>query len=560
MRIYLEEKKQKKKSTGKLFKVSLIISFFALFFTLWVLEGNLFLSALKYTFLPKGKVKYQTYTISFDDTVSDIYIENIEKSLGALQFNEKPRFSFKKGNRSDIKISMVSTEKSKKISGKDLIPVGHIYSLLDNTKKDELEKYNIFVLSELNNQFLKEEYSLSSTVLSSTDELLLKLKEGDNNIAFLDFKDLDFRFKILKLDDDYYLDNNSASLSANFYLDVKENVSDYIITVISKNIDLGDSSWDRDKLVKINMAGVVAMSRGLALLTDRSGDYGYAARNIGEFLADADLTHVSNEASFVPGCNVYSGMVFCSRPEYMEVLQLSGVDIVELTGNHNNDFGAQYSAASIQMYEEAGMRYFGGGLNDEDASEILYENVNNSTIAFLGYNYYDSIYPSVAIASEIRSGANYYSEEKLERDIKKAKEKADIIIVTFQFQECWSYPESDVIYPVCYRPLESPDQKKVFRMAIDLGADIVVGSQAHQPQTYELYEDGIIFYGTGNLFFDQYMWIGTRQGMVLSHYIYDGVHIQSKITPIYTDRDLKPSIATQEQAELLMKLLKDARD
>lgn len=560
MRIYLEEKKQKKKSTGKLFKVSLIISFFALFFTLWVLEGNLFLSALKYTFLPKGKVKYQTYTISFDDTVSDIYIENIEKSLGALQFNEKPRFSFKKGNRSDIKISMVSNEKSKKISGKDLIPVGHLYSLLDNTKREELEKYNIFVLSELNNQFLKEEYSLSSTVLSSTDELLLKLKEDDNNIAFLDFKDLDFRFKILKLDDDYYLDSNSASLSANFYLDVKENVSDYIITVISKNIDLGDSSWDRDKLVKINMAGVVAMSRGLALLTDRSGDYGYAARNIGEFLADADLTHISNEASFVPGCNVYSGMVFCSRPEYMEVLQLSGVDIVELTGNHNNDFGAQYSAASIQMYEEAGMRYFGGGLNDEDASEILYENVNNSTIAFLGYNYYDSIYPSVAIASEIRSGANYYSEEKLERDIKKAKEKADIIIVTFQFQECWSYPESDVIYPVCYRPLESPDQKKVFRMAIDLGADIVVGSQAHQPQTYELYEDGIIFYGTGNLFFDQYMWIGTRQGMVLSHYIYDGVHIQSKITPIYTDRDLKPSIATQEQAELLMKLLKDARD
>ena len=218
MRIYLEEKKQKKKSTGKLFKVSLIISFFALFFTLWVLEGNLFLSALKYTFLPKGKVKYQTYTISFDDTVSDIYIENIEKISIALQFNEKPRFSFKKGNRSDIKISMVSNEKSKKISGKDLIPVGHLYSLLDNTKREELEKYNIFVLSELNNQFLKEEYSLSSTVLSSTDELLLKLKEGDNNIAFLDFKDLDFRFKILKLDDDYYLDRNSASLSANSIL------------------------------------------------------------------------------------------------------------------------------------------------------------------------------------------------------------------------------------------------------------------------------------------------------------------------------------------------------
>ena len=102
---------------------------------------------------------------------------------------------------------------------------------------------------------------------------------------------------------------------------------------------------------------------------------------------------------------------------------------------------------------------------------------------------------------------------------------------------CWSYPPSDVIYPVCYRPLDNPDQRKVFRMAIDFGADIVIGSQAHQPQTYELYGDGIIFYGTGNLFFDQHMWIGTRQGMILSHYMYSGKHIQSKITPIYTDRD-----------------------
>jgi poly-gamma-glutamate synthesis protein (capsule biosynthesis protein) len=99
----------------------------------------------------------------------------------------------------------------------------------------------------------------------------------------------------------------------------------------------------------------------------------------------------------------------------------------------------------------------------------------------------------------------------------------------------------------------------VFRKAVDFGADIVIGSQAHQPQTYELYGDGVIFYGLGNLFFDQINWIGTRQGLVLSHYIYEGEFIQSRLTPIYMDNDLMPRLATQEQGDLLLELLRDAR-
>jgi hypothetical protein len=558
--IYIKEKKEKKTNIGKLFKVSLIISFLVLFFTLWTLEGNHFTSALKYLFSKKNMVNYQTYTISFDESVGDLYRESMEDSLGDIEFEGKRRFEFKSKN-ADIEISKIRTEQSKEISGKELIPVGHIYSLVNDLTYDDLSSYNIFILNSTYKQFLENDYDLDIELLDSKEDLITKLQEDDNNIAFLDFQELDFRFKILALDEHYYLDERSGSLAINFYADVKDSVSEYMLTVISKNIDLGGSDWDEERLSKINMGGVVAVTRGLALLTDRSGDYGYAAREIGEFLADADLTHVSNEVSFVPGCSTYSGMRFCSRPEYMEVLKLSGVDIVELTGNHNNDFGAERSAETVGMYKDVGMRYFGGGLNDEDASQILYEEVNNSTVGFLGYNYYDSIHNnSLALAGESRAGANSYSEEKMENDINKAGENADVVIVTFQFQECWSYPPTDVIYPVCYKPLSNPDQKAVFRKAIDFGADIVIGSQAHQPQTYEIYGNGVIFYGTGNLFFDQSMWIGTRQAMVLSHYIYEGKHIQTKITPIYTDTDLRPRVATQEQGDLLMRLLREARD
>jgi poly-gamma-glutamate synthesis protein (capsule biosynthesis protein) len=199
-------------------------------------------------------------------------------------------------------------------------------------------------------------------------------------------------------------------------------------------------------------------------------------------------------------------------------------------------------------------------LNTADASKILYKEVKGSTIAFLGYNYYDTMLNSGAIATDSRAGGNSYSVEKLKSNIAEAKENADVIIVTFQFQECYSYPPSDVIYPICYKPLSSPDQKGVFRQAIDFGADIVVGTQAHQPQTYEIYKDGAIFYGLGNIYFDQNRWIGTRQGLVLSIYILGDSVIQTRLTPTIYDTDLIPRVAEKEVADLLLDLLKSARN
>jgi poly-gamma-glutamate capsule biosynthesis protein CapA/YwtB (metallophosphatase superfamily) len=145
----------------------------------------------------------------------------------------------------------------------------------------------------------------------------------------------------------------------------------------------------------------------------------------------------------------------------------------------------------------------------------------------------------------------------MKSDIESIREDVDVIIVDLQFQECYSYPPGDVIYPICYKPISN--QASTFRKAIDFGADIVIGTQAHQPQTYELYGDGVIFYGLGNLFFDQSMWIGTRQGMILTHYFIDGQLIQTKITPTIYDSSLQVEPASKEEAKLLLELLSTAR-
>ena len=554
-----EKTKREKTSMKKAFLVSIPLSLILTFFFFLFTDGDYLTANVGYVLGEKDYVKYDTFTLSFDENIPETYVTGAISNLERLEFQDKKRFEIVQED-ADIVLSRESSENSEEIFSKNLIPVAHIYSLADEIEKENIEDFNLFVLNSLNQEFVREEYGTEVTLLESYDELVSKLEENDANIGLVEFSDLDFRVKILETDKGYYLDNREASIEIKFYAQLSEKVDDFILSVLSRNIDIGTEGWDEEKLTKVNMGGVVAIARSLAARMDQVGDYAYPAKEIGSFLADADLTHVSNEVSFVEGCAVYGGMRFCSKPEYIETLEESGVDIVELTGNHNNDFGSEYNKNTIETYTSLGMRYFGGGLNSEDASKVLYEEMNSSTIAFVGYNYYDTMLGTLALAGTERAGANSYSVEKLRGDIAEAKEKADVVIVTFQFQECWSYPATDVIYPPCYRPVAVPDQEGVFKQAIDFGADIVVGTQAHQPQTYELYGDGVIFYGLGNLYFDQINWIGTRQGLILSHYFYDGQYIQTKMTPILLDTDFVPRLANDEQSELLMDLLKDARN
>jgi poly-gamma-glutamate synthesis protein (capsule biosynthesis protein) len=554
-----EKTKRQKPSVKKGLLISIPLSLILTFFFFLFTKGNYLTANVAYVLGEKDYVKYDSFTLSFDENIPQTYVTGAISNLERLEFQGKKRFEIVQED-ADIVLSRESSENSEEIFSKNLIPVAHIYSLVNDIDKEEVENYNLFVLNSLNQEFVTEEYGTEVTLLESYDELVSKLEENDANIGLVEFSDLDFRVKILETEKGYYLDNREASIEIKFYAQLSEKVDDFILSVLSRNIDIGTEGWDEEKLTKLNMGGVVAIARSLAARMDQVGDYGYPAKEIGSFLADADLTHVSNEVSFVDGCVAYSGMRFCSKPEYIETLEKSGVDIVELTGNHNNDFGSEYNKNTIETYTSLGMRYFGGGLNSEDASKVLYEEVNGSTIAFVGYNYYDTMLGTLALAGTERAGANSYSVEKLRGDIAEAKEKADVVIVTFQFQECWSYPATDVIYPPCYRPVAVPDQEGVFKQAIDFGADIVVGTQAHQPQTYELYGEGVIFYGLGNLYFDQINWIGTRQGLVLSHYFYDGQYIQTKMTPILMNNDFIPEIADEEESKLLMELLKDARN
>jgi poly-gamma-glutamate capsule biosynthesis protein CapA/YwtB (metallophosphatase superfamily) len=87
---------------------------------------------------------------------------------------------------------------------------------------------------------------------------------------------------------------------------------------------------------------------------------------------------------------------------------------------------------------------------------------------------------------------------------------------------------------------------------------MVVGTSAHQPQTYELYNKTPIYYGLGNIFFEQTSWPGTERSIVLTHYFNAGKLLQTKITPTRYDDALQTRLMNEEEANYLLTRLYDA--
>jgi poly-gamma-glutamate synthesis protein (capsule biosynthesis protein) len=272
-----------------------------------------------------------------------------------------------------------------------------------------------------------------------------------------------------------------------------------------------------EQLTVVAMTGVTAMCRQTAAQMDRFGA-AWPAEVVGPELAAADITHISNEVPFVPGCETNTSadnLTFCSKPEYMAALTASGVDIIGLTGNHQNDYGRANALESLDIYDAAGLPVYGGGRNKQAAFAPLIVEHNGNRLAFLGANSYG---PKFAWATDDQPGSAEFNLAIMSAMIRELKQenKADVVLAELQYQE--SYDTQPLF-----------DQRQDFTALVRAGADIVTGVQSHVPQGMEFTDGNLVLYGLGNLYFDQMWDQATREGMIVKHTIYAGRHISTQI-------------------------------
>ncbi len=297
---------------------------------------------------------------------------------------------------------------------------------------------------------------------------------------------------------------------------------------------------DPGKLTVLTMTGVTAMVRMMADEMDRRGA-AWPAEYVGPELASADITHISNEVPFVEDCPTdlrEDNFNFCTKKEYFETLRLSGVDIIGLTGNHQNDFGQQAAYDSLDFYEAHNLPVYGGGRNVEEAYKPLYVQHNGNRLAFLGANSYG---PEMAWADTNYPGSAKFDVNIMSATIREIKDNdlADLVLVELQYQESY---DTEPLY----------EQRDDFNALARAGADIVTGVQSHVPQGMEFTNERMILYGLGNLYFDQMWSQTTRENLIYKHTFYNGRHISTQILTTLLYDFGQPRFMTPDERDSLL--------
>jgi poly-gamma-glutamate synthesis protein (capsule biosynthesis protein) len=300
---------------------------------------------------------------------------------------------------------------------------------------------------------------------------------------------------------------------------------------------------DAARLTRLAMTGVTALVRATAYAMERHS-VTYPGEEVAAVLRSADIAHISNEVAFTPDCpypDPIGGTTFCSQDRYFELLQYIGADVIELTGNHVNDWGRDALAHTLDMYAAAGLAHFGGGHDAADAARPAEFEDHGNRIALLGCN---PVGPAYAWAAVDAPGSRP-CDATLAVQVSQLTAAGQLVFATLQYNEFYFYPPT-------------PQQQADFRALIDAGAIAVSGSQGHHAQGFELYRGGFIHYGLGNLFFDQMDQLGTRQTFIDTYVIYAGRLIGVELFTGLIEDYARPRLMTPDERRAALSAVFDA--
>lgn len=187
--------------------------------------------------------------------------------------------------------------------------------------------------------------------------------------------------------------------------------------------------------------------------------------------------------------------VFRSPPGKVgPALAAAGFNVVSLANNHTMDYGVEGLRQTLSALAAVGIKHAGAGLNLQQARQPALIRAGDQTVAVLAYSltFPESFWARAGVA-----GTAFGHEQHVRADVQAARERADIVMVSFH----WGREATTELRD--YQP-------RLGRAAIDAGATIVLGHHPHILQGIERYKHGIIFYSLGNFAFGSYSRIAQR--------------------------------------------------
>ncbi|PSN10996.1 hypothetical protein C7293_25985, partial [filamentous cyanobacterium CCT1] len=294
----------------------------------------------------------------------------------------------------------------------------------------------------------------------------------------------------------------------------------------------------------------------------------------GGFFADvadygeADLALVNLATPLATAAtNLEEGLRQQTRTDAVDLLVNSGVDIVNLTHSRLMDYGAAGLDETLTTLDSKGLYRIGAGRNALEARRPEVLDVKGKRIAYLSYAMGGSNAAhdtdvlkeragaeDKAIAKEVetfkaatafkdRAGFNAQNMPEIVADIQALRNEVDWIVVNFRWVDHLS---------------EQPNfmQTNLARLAIDQGADVVVGYHPTVIQGGEIYKGRPIAYSLGDFVFRPDEPVENQDSAVLKVSLKDD-QMQIELVPVRV-RDSRPKTLTGDDSQDVLQRIEQA--
>ncbi len=283
--------------------------------------------------------------------------------------------------------------------------------------------------------------------------------------------------------------------------------------------------------INVILAGDIMLDRGVEYMVEKQGkgDFKFPFLKTTEYFKKTDIVFGNLEGVISDkGTKVGSIYSFRANPKAMEGLISAGFNVLSLANNHALDYGKAALEDCLTRLKNSGISYVGAGFNEKEAFSLVVKEINSTKIGFLAYT---DLGPEIWKAKE-NSGIAWikFSDfEKIRKEIKEAKENVDVLIVSLHSGE--EYVQELTQFQVEFS-----------KMAIESGADLIVGHHPHVVQLNDKYEQGYIFYSLGNFIFDQSFSKETMESQIVEIKIEDKTIKEVKIKEIKINDFFQPEI------------------
>ena len=194
-------------------------------------------------------------------------------------------------------------------------------------------------------------------------------------------------------------------------------------------------------------------------------DFSYPFSGILDIFRHDDLTIVNLEGTLTTSTEpIPEGKFhFRGKPEYARILAESSVEVANVANNHMGDFGVRGQEDTRKALLDAGVGVCGNGHIDR-------RTIQGIEVVSLGFT------------------GIHMTRKKVQLGISEVKTADNLVIASFHWGVEGTHDVIDI-------------QREFGRLAIDAGADVVLGHHPHVVQAIETYKGKHIVHSLGNFVF-----------------------------------------------------------